>query len=244
MPLEPPPVLPTTRAMRTLLAPAPLAAGDLMLAGDEAHHGRTVLRLRPGDRVRVADGAGREGAAEVLAVERDALRLAVAGVGDLPAGPLAALTVATAVPKGDRFADLVRGLTELGVGRILPLACARGERVPASLERVRRVAAEALKQCRRGHLPQVGPVVDIPGLAASGGDLIVLDRSGSAPRIGMVRPTTLVIGPEGGLAPEEVAALAAAGARTVRLAGPILRIETAALAAAAVWSATWEHPSP
>jgi 16S rRNA (uracil1498-N3)-methyltransferase len=230
--------------MRTLLAPAPLVAGDLELAGDEAHHGRTVLRLRPGDRLRLADGAGRAGEGEVLAVERDALRLRVGRVATIPAGPLAALTIATAVPKGDRFADLVRGLCELGVGRILPLACARGERVPANLERVRRVAAEALKQCRRGHLPQVGPVVDIPGLAGSGDDLIVLDRSGGAPRIGEVRPTTLVIGPEGGLAPEEVAALVAAGARTVRVAGPILRIETAALAAAAVWSATWEHPSP
>jgi 16S rRNA (uracil1498-N3)-methyltransferase len=230
--------------MRTLLVPAPLTTGEMEVVGDEAHHGRTVLRLRPGDALRLADGAGLAGTATVLDVGRDRLRLEVASIETAPSSSAELLTVVVAPPKGDRFADLVRGLTELGVGCIRPLRCERGEREPGNLDRVRRVAAEALKQCRRGRLPQVGPVVDIPGLAAQGGALILLDRSGSAPDSRVPRPTTLVIGPEGGLTPDEVTALRAAGATTVRLAGAILRIETAALAATAVWASAWEHHHP
>jgi 16S rRNA (uracil1498-N3)-methyltransferase len=233
----------TTIVMRTLLVSAPLTGGEVVVDGDEAHHGRAVLRLRVGERVRLADGAGRAGVGEVAAIGRHELRVAVAEVETLADDPAALLTVAVAAPKGERFDALVRGLTELGVGRILPLACARGERQPANLDRQRRIAAEALKQCRRGRLPQLGPLVDIATLAASPEPLIMLDRAGTAPCIGEPRPTTLVIGPEGGLDPAEVAILAAAGAVRARLAGSVLRIETAALAAAAVWVAAWEnHP--
>jgi 16S rRNA (uracil1498-N3)-methyltransferase len=227
--------------MRTLLVSAPLAMGEVVVDGDEAHHGRTVLRLRVGDRVRLADGQGRAGSGEVVAVDRQALRVALAGVETVADGPAALLTVAVAAPKGERFDDLVRGLTELGVGRILPIACARAERLPANLDRQRRIAAEALKQSRRGRMPQLGPLVDIATLAASQDALIILDRAGAAPCTGEPRPTTLVIGPEGGFEAEEVASLAAAGAARARLAGSILRIETAALAAAAVWVAAWEN---
>ena len=227
--------------MRTLLVPAPLLVGDVVVAGEEAHHGRTVLRLRPGDEVRLADGDGRAGVAAVVEVARATLRLTLAAVEVIPRGMGDLLTIACAVPKGDRFADLVRALTELGVGRILPLSCIRGEHTPANLERIRRVAAEAVKQCRRGYLPQIGPLVDIATLAVSTESLSMLDRAGTAPRIGAPAPTTLVIGPEGGLAPDEVERLVAAGAMRVRLAEPILRIETAAIAAAAVWTAAWEH---
>lgn len=229
--------------MRTLLAPAPLVSGELTLADDEAHHGLRVLRLKAGEVVRLADGAGRIAEASVVEAGRS-LRLEVGTIDALAAERCAALAVAVAPPKGDRWTDLVRGLTELGVGSILPLRCARGEREPASLDRARRVAGEALKQSRRGWLPQLGPAIDIPGLAAGGTRLIVCDPAGGPPRPGHPRPTTLVIGPEGGLTADELAALDAAGAERVRLAGPILRIETAALAATAVWASAWEHEAP
>lgn len=228
--------------MRTLLAPEPLASGALTLDDDESHHALRVLRLRPGDRVRLADGAGRSAEASVIEAGRS-LRLEVEAVQLAAPERCRDLVVAVSPPKGDRWTDLVRGLTELGVGHIRPLRCARGEREPASLDRARRVAAEALKQSRRAWLPQLGPAADIAGLAAGGGRVIVGDPAGGPPTPGLPRPTTLVVGPEGGLTPEEVDMLAAAGAERVRLAGPVLRIETAALAAAAVWASAWEHAS-
>jgi 16S rRNA (uracil1498-N3)-methyltransferase len=230
----------TTSGMRTLLVTAPLSRGEIVVADEEAHHGLRVLRLRLGDRIRLADGAGRCGSGAVIALDRQSLRVDVDEMETLDDGPAALLTVACAAPKGDRFDDLVRGLTELGVGRILPLVTARSERIPANLDRQRRVAGEALKQCRRGHLPVLGPLVDIRDLAAWQEPLIILDRAGAQPSTGKPRAMTLVVGPEGGLTVEEVASLIASGAQTMRLAGHVLRIETAALAAAAVWANAWE----
>lgn len=231
-------------ALRTLLVPAPLLAGDLLLAGDEAHHARTVLRLETGDEVRLADGAGRSATATITGVTKRDLRLSVSEPCVESDGPARLLTVAMAPPKGDRLSDLVRGLTELGVGTITPLATERGERMPSSLERLQRIAGEALKQCRRAHLPLLTPGTTIPALVQSGARLTVLDRSGRAAAPGAPVPITLVIGPEGGFTPAELSALVAGGAALVRLAGPILRIETAALAAAAVWSAAWQTAEP
>lgn len=227
-------------SLRTLLVPAPLIAGTVAITGDEAHHGRSVLRLRVGDGIRLADGAGSSAMGLVHEVGRDRLLVTASEVVLHAPGAAHLLTVACAVPKGDRFGDLVRQLTELGVGAIRPLICARGERIPANLDRARRIAGEALKQCRRHHLPVLGPAIDIPGLSASPARLIILDPQGVPVDPGTPAPVVLVVGPEGGLTAEETALLRSAGALSIRLASTVLRIETAALAAAAVWVASWE----
>jgi 16S rRNA (uracil1498-N3)-methyltransferase len=226
--------------MRTLFS-STWTQGHVSLAGDEAHHAIRVLRVRPGETLRLADGAGHAAVARVVAVDRDRLQLDCDPPVILPLDRCQALTVAVAPPKGDRWTDLVRGLTELGVGTIMPLLCERGERMPASLDRARRVAVEALKQCRRSHLPHLTDPTPIAALAAAGQPVILCDPSGGPPRPGAIRPMVLAIGPEGGFTDAERASLLAAGATSVRVAGPVLRIETAALAAAAVWAAAWEH---
>jgi len=226
-------------SLRTLLVPAPLCAGELLLTGDEAHHARTVLRLQVKDQVRLADGAGRCAVADITHVGRHDLRLQVAAPEIINDGPAQLLSIAVAPPKGDRLSDLVRGLTELGVGAITLLETERSERLPNNIDRLQRIAGEALKQCRRAHLPRLALGATIPTLVQSGARLTVLDRSGRAAAPGTPASVTLVIGPEGGFTPAELTELTDGGAITVCLASPILRIETAAIAAAAVWSAAW-----
>ncbi|MBA3710263.1 MAG: 16S rRNA (uracil(1498)-N(3))-methyltransferase [Planctomycetes bacterium] len=228
---------------RTLLLPTPLRAGTVVVEGDEAHHGRVVLRLRPGDDIRVADGSGWCASAVVTGVGREALEIEVAEIEEAHDGPAAQLQVVCAVPKGDRLSDLVRGLSELGVGSFHPLICERGERVPANLDRQRRIAIDALKQCRRGRPLGIGAALDISSVARLPGIRIICDPAGGAAMPGPPAATTLVIGPEGGFTDEERVALSV-GSQTVRLATTILRIETAALAASAVWVAAWEASRP
>jgi len=143
-----------------------------------------------------------------------------------------ALTIGFTPAKGDRPEWTVQKLTELGVDRIVPLRAARsvvrweGDRGGAGVARLRRVAREALMQSRRCWLPEVTDLCAPSALPGA-----VLAEPGGA-RLTLAHPTVLV-GPEGGWAPEE---LAAAGA-TVSLGPSILRSETAALAAAVLLAA-------
>jgi len=226
--------------MRTLMVAAPLVAGEVEVVGGEAHHGRSVLRLSTGDVLRLVDGAGRWARAEVVAVERHRILTRVDGVQSGAELAMQAVTLAVAPPKGGRFDDVVRAATELGVGAIRPLVCERVTREP-NLERSRRVAVEALKQCGRVHLPQIGPALDFPTLAELPGRRIVGDPRGGPLVPGILVVTTVIVGPEGGFTANEDAALAGWGVEAVRLAGPVLRIETAALAACAVLASVWEQ---
>ncbi len=224
--------------MRTLLVPPPLAAGAVEITGPEAHHGRNVLRLAPGDRLRLCDGDGRDAIATVEAVERARI-LCTCGESLLhPPGAGAELRVAVAPPKAARWDRLVRQLTELGVGTIHPLQTARGERAPAG-KRARRVAAEALKQCGRVRMPRLGPMWDISALLARPERCILCAPDGRAAHPSPPSATVLVIGPAGGFDPVEEEMLS--GCERVRLSAGILRSETAAVAAVAVWLNAWER---
>lgn len=230
--------------MRTLFARSPLTAGVAELEPEEARHGRTVLRLKIGDRVRLIDGAGAVAEATVEQVTRDQLRCRVGAVAQHPAGHLDGVRLVVAPPKGSRWEDMVRAVTELGVGAIAPLQCARGN-PPPKLDRARRVAREACKQSRRSHLPRIEQAVAIPDMTALGAAVMVLDPAGEAWPATAREPLHLLVGPEGGLTTEERQDLLAHGARPVRLGEHILRIETAAVAACAAVAARWsDQESP
>ncbi len=228
-------------SIRTLLVEAPLVAGEVVVSGAEARHGAAVLRLRPGDAVRLADGDGRAGVGAVVSAEADTVVVQVDRVEDLVDPAIAAVTVACALPKGDLAGDLVRMLSELGVGALRPLRCARGVRVEPQ-PRLARISLESLKQCRRGRPLSILPALDVAELAAGGGRIILADAQGGRFSAGAPGPLTVAVGPEGGFTADETAALVAAGAETFRLAPHVLRIETAAVSAAAVLAAAWEHP--
>jgi 16S rRNA (uracil1498-N3)-methyltransferase len=212
-----------------LVAPDVLdGPGPVGLDRDVEHHLRRVLRMRSGETVGLTDGAGRWRLATVVA-EAD-FRLEVSSEVHVDGERRSPITIATAVPKGDRLDWLVQKVTELGVDRLVLLDCERsvvrwkGERAAKQLVRCRRVADDALRQSRRvWRLEIEGPVpaADVLGgyaVAEPGGrELSAGDRA-------------VAIGPEGGWADAEIAATA----DRVGLGDTILRTETAAVAAAAL----------
>jgi 16S rRNA (uracil1498-N3)-methyltransferase len=215
--------------------------GRALLAGDEARHLARVLRAAIGDEVRVFDGTGCEWVARVAALGRDEVALDV--VGELPAAPAAnrPVTLAVALPKGERQKWLVEKLTELGVARLVPLVTERGvaEATPAALDRLRRGVVEACKQCGRNRLMEIGEPATIAEACAAtppGGRVILCDPGGpplAAREPGPAAAVLGLVGPEGGFTAVEVAAAELAGAVRASLGPHVLRVETAAIALAA-----------
>jgi len=213
--------------------PGPLVLVDdvdaPVLSDGDRHHLRRVLRARPGDPLTVTDGAGRWRTAR-LADEPEPTGPVV----EEPA-PAVVLTVAFALVKGDRPELVVQKLTELGIDRIVPLRAERSvvrwddDRARGALERLRTVARSAAMQSHRVRLPEVTPVADLAAVAALDGAALA-DRGGRPPSL--THPT-LVVGPEGGWAPAELAL----GLPRVALGGLVLRAETAAITAGALLAA-------
>ena len=130
------------------------------LAGSEAHHARSVLRLQPGDRVTVFDGHGREATAEIGALDSDSVQLRILQTAIVP--PLRArITLAQAIPKGKNMDLIVQKAVEIGAAQIFPLLSARtvvqldAESAVQKQTKWQTVALEAAKQCGQNWLPQV-----------------------------------------------------------------------------------------
>jgi 16S rRNA (uracil1498-N3)-methyltransferase len=217
--------------------------GHGLLVGDEARHLARVMRCRVGDEVRVFDGSGTSWHARVASIGRDEVALELGAAVSGPASRAASLTLAVALPKGERQKWLVEKLTELGVERLVPLATTRGvaEATPTAVERLGRGVIEACKQCGRDTLMAIGEprtVAEIASAPRGEAALIVADRDGGpvAAATAADRPVVALVGPEGGFTAEELAAVDAAGGRRVSLGPHVLRIETAAIALAARFS--------
>lgn len=217
-------------------------AGGVRVLGPAAHHLVHVLRVRPGDPVAAFDGAGLEAGGEVAAVEDDVVVLRLDPPGPALTEAVRAITLAPALLKGDRLADVVRMGTELGVAAFRPLRTRRADvqlASPAKLARWRRVAGEAARQCGRARVPEVHDVAALTALTWTGILIVADPEAGDTLRDvlddGPAREdaVTVVTGPEGGLADDEVAALVARGARRVTLGRRVLRADTAPIAAAA-----------
>ena len=215
------------------------------VTGDEAHHAVAVRRLRVGEPLVLTDGAGRSVTGEVASTGKRIFTVTVAAAFDA-ARPEPELVVVQALPKGDRGELAVEMLTEIGAARIVPWAASRsvavwkGERAVKSLSRWRSTAREAAKQARRSWFPEVDELAstaDVSALLGAASLGVVLHEEASVPLASLDVPATgavvVVVGPEGGLTDEEVAAFVAAGATSVRLGAEVLRTSTAGVAAAA-----------
>jgi 16S rRNA (uracil1498-N3)-methyltransferase len=194
-----------------------------------------VLRLRPGETLRVFDGQGGEATATLSALDELSATLTLGEVLENVAETPQPVTLAIALLKGDKLSDVVRAGTELGV-TTFQLLTTRHADVPeigdAKLTRLRRVALEASKQSRRAVTPEVRAPVPLKTYAPDG--LGVYAHPGAAYTLpGLLdwqRPLTLLSGPEGGLSAAEVAGLDERGFIGVTLGPRILRAETAPLA--------------
>ncbi|HET9383223.1 MAG TPA: 16S rRNA (uracil(1498)-N(3))-methyltransferase [Streptomyces sp.] len=221
--------------------------GRRVLSGPEGRHAVSVKRLRTGERVVLTDGAGRWAEAEVLGTEgKDRLLLRLGEVAEEPAES-PRITVVQALPKGDRGELAVETMTEVGVDAIVPWTAARcitqwkGERGLKALGKWRATAREAGKQSRRVRFPDVADAAttkQVAALLADADFAAVLHESGEEPLATAELPASghlvLVVGPEGGVSPEELALFAAAGAPAYRLGRSVLRTSTAGTAAAAL----------
>lgn len=233
------------------------------LDGDEGRHAATVRRIRAGEAVDVADGSGRTARCTVAQAGRTGLDLHVDRVAETPPR-LPRLVLVQALAKGGRDEAAVETATEYGVDAVVPWQAARSvvrwaaERGERSRQRWVATARSAAKQSRRPTVPDVADAVTTAGLAGlardvveGGGAVLVLHEEAAEPLATAALPdgadrVLVVVGPEGGIAPEEVDALAAAGARPVVLGPEVLRASSAGPAALAVLSVRlgrWGSPA-
>jgi len=227
---------------RFFVAPETLRADRVTLTGAQARQIATVLRLRAGDEIAlVADGT--EAVVAIETVRPTSVTAVVRDRGFTPAEPTIALTLALPVLRGDHDEEVVEAVTQLGVSRIVPFTSARSvvrSLSDAKRSRWERIARESAETARRGRIPSIDPAVAWPELfAILPAPVLVAWEIEQRMRLRdalpqSVRALSLVIGPEGGIAEDEIALARERGAVTVSLGGRNLRSETAAIAAVAL----------
>ncbi|BBX52997.1 16S rRNA (uracil(1498)-N(3))-methyltransferase [Mycolicibacterium poriferae] len=228
--------------------------GDVVVVdGDEGFHAANVRRTRRGEQLDLSDGAGTVAHCEVAEVAKGRLSARVLDR-RVVAPPSPTVTVAQALPKSDRSELAIELATEAGADAFVAWQAARcvarwdgAARVDKGVRRWQAVARAASRQSRRPHIPTVEGVVTTAQLAAGAGPTtLVLHESATVsltelPLADAVS-LTLVVGPEGGVAEDELAALTDAGALAVRLGPTVLRTSTAAavaLGALGVLTSRW-----
>ena len=224
--------------------------GDVVVVdGPEGRHAATVRRTRAGEHLLLTDGAGLRVEGEVLAVGAGTVNVRVVSVATDPE-PSPRFVLVQALAKNDRDDQAVEAATECGVDEVVPWQASRsvvqwrGERGEKARRKWDAVLVAATKQSRRTRRPVLAPTAttaDLVERVRRSSASYVLHEAATTPLAEVVLPVDgdvlVVVGPEGGIAPEELEALAAAGATTVRLGSTVLRSSSAGPAALAVLSA-------
>lgn len=234
---------------RFFLPPEQCRGESCILTESDAHHARQVLRVNPGDRVAVLDGAGHELLCQVEDTGHHAVRVAVRQRNTLPPLPFS-VTLVQAVTKARSMEFIVQKATELGVAQLVPVLSERsvphweGEHATHKVEKWQTIAIESIKQCGSPWLPKIAepqspavylaraPKQDLvflaslqPGAQHPGGYLRTFQQEQGRP----ARAVTVWVGPEGDFTPAELNSIRAAGALPITLGPLVLRSETAAL---------------
>jgi 16S rRNA (uracil1498-N3)-methyltransferase len=240
---------------RFIIPPHAVFDDTITITGDLFHHIAHVLRLKRGTRIILADGSGREYvgtisqvAGESMAVTAEETRVATA----TGTGPR--ITLFQGLPKGDKLEQILQKCTELGVAEIVPFMAARSvARVPAGrlqdkLERWRRIARDAARQSNRMTVPEIFFADDLAAVLQQADHSVKLllwedEQAGTLRKqlAGLPPPQRIavIVGPEGGLAAEEVANAVKCGFISVSLGKRILRTETAGPAILSILQFYW-----
>lgn len=223
--------------------------GSFVLDGSEGRHAATVRRIGVGERVALADGSGAVAQGLVRSVGPGSLRLELTSVGAV-AEPVPRFVLVQALAKGGRDELAVETATELGVDEVVPWQAARsvvqwrGDRGEKARAGWQQSAVAAAKQSRRARVPVVCALAagaDVRARISRAALAVVLHEESPVPLAGLTLPSAgevlLIVGPEGGVSPEELVSFTAAGAAAYRLGPQVLRSSTAGPAALAVLSA-------
>lgn len=229
---------------RRFFVDTPISGSHAEISGAEANHIANVIRLGPGDIVILFDGSGCEFDAEIVRASRNQVSLQITGTRDVSREPAIELSLAVALPKGDRQKWLVEKLVELGVSQLVPIQCERSVAVASqkSVDRMTRYAIESSKQCGRTRLMQIPQAIDFQQLLELDEPVRLIALPGESVTgiseieqlVQSAKQATIAVGPEGGFTDHESASALEAGWQKFTVAKTVLRVETAAVAVASI----------
>lgn len=217
----------------------PIEGERVRISGEDAAHITKSLRLKPGEEITLCDGSGMDYAGRIVSVG-DPVEVEIFRRSPSVSEPKCRITLFQALPKGDKMEFIIQKSVELGAAEIVPVLTSRcvsrpdAKSMAKKLERYRKIAAEAAKQCGRGMIPKVGELVTLSQAAEMLPEKALVFYEGGGKRLSeLVSPEDgqwgIFVGSEGGFAPEEIEFLKSRGVSPATLGSRILRCETAPL---------------
>ena len=231
---------------RRFFVEIPIQGTVTEITGPDAHHIRNVNRMDVGDTITLFDGCGSEFDAKITELQKKSVALEIVGEQKVSREIDGELILAVALPKGDRQKIVVEKLVELGVTKLIPIVCERSvaQIKDKSIERLNRWVIEASKQCGRNVLMKIDSSIPVGELFSMYSDSIcffahpygqAIDANEAGKKTGIEDSVVVAIGPEGGFSEGEVQLANQSEWKSLRLGRSILRVETAAAAAATIF---------
>ncbi|MBQ3242181.1 MAG: 16S rRNA (uracil(1498)-N(3))-methyltransferase [Oscillospiraceae bacterium] len=222
----------------------PPTGDTVVLEGENARHISRSLRMAVGEELTLCDGAGTDYLCRLSAMDGQTVTAQILSCEPCQAEPTVFVRLYQALPKSDKMELILQKAVELGVGEVIPVLTERciSRPDPKSMEkklsRWQKIALEAAKQCGRGRIPAVRPLMSFSEAASELGQmekgLFLYEKGGQPLKAALSEPAKeigIFVGAEGGFSPDEAAAAEEAGAQPTSLGPRILRCETAPLAA-------------
>ena len=233
---------------RFFIKQSKITSTKIFITGSDAAHIKKVLRMEPGDRIWLFDGRGFEYEAMIENLLAGSIEVSITKRFLSASESPVQIIVAQALLKDKKMDILARQLTEIGITKLIPFTAIRSvsrpdkKRLSARRKRWKKIAIEALKQCGRGHVTEIGETITFNDAIKidDGCDLkIVFWENESKPISDAIqhrhyRKILAVLGPEGGFSEKEIEDARACGFVTASLGPRILRAETAAIAACTI----------